>query len=56
MAPTPEFNRVVKRLGNHRLSQPQLRLLPNLGPEPVDENPVQSARALLKLPFLHAGS
>ena len=43
MAPTPELNRIVKLLGNHRLSQPQLRQLANLEPEPVDEGPVQSA-------------
>ena len=43
MAPTPELNRIVKRLGNHRLSQPQLRQLANLELEPVDEDPVQSA-------------
>ena len=43
MAPTPELNRIVKRLGNHRLSQPQLRQLANLELEPVDEGPVQSA-------------
>ena len=43
MAPTPELNRIVKRLGNHRLSQPQLRQLANLEPEPVDEDPDQSA-------------
>ena len=46
MAPTPEVNRIVKRLGNHRLSQPQLRLLANLEPEPGDEDPVQSARSI----------
>ena len=43
MAPTPELNRIVKLLGNHRLSQPQLRQLANLEPAPVDEYPVQSA-------------
>ena len=45
MAPTPELNRIVKRLGNHRPSQPQLRQLANLEPEPVDDDddPVQSA-------------
>ena len=43
MAPTPELNRIVKRLGNPRLSQPQLRQLANLEPEPVDEDPDQSA-------------
>ena len=35
MAPTPELNRIVKRLGNHRLSKPQLRQLANLELEPV---------------------
>ncbi len=34
---------IVKRLGNHRLSQPQLRQLANLEPEPAEEVPVQSA-------------
>ena len=44
MAPTPQLNRIVKRLGNHRLSQPQLRQLANLEPAPVDDDdPVQSA-------------
>ena len=43
MAPTPELNRTVKRLGNHRLSQPQLRQLASLEPALVDEDPVQSA-------------
>ena len=43
MAPTPELNRIVKRLGNHRLSQSQLRQLANLEPAPVDDDPVQPA-------------
>ena len=44
MAPTPELNRTVKRLGNHRPSQPQLRQLASLEPAPVDDDdPVQSA-------------
>ena len=43
MAPIPELSRIVKRLGNHRLSQSQLRQLANLEPEPVDDGPVQSA-------------
>ena len=48
MAPTPELNRIVKRLGNHRLSRPQLQQLANLEPAPVDDpvdddDPVQSA-------------
>ena len=44
MAPTSQLNRIVKRLGNHRPSQPQLRQLANLEPAPVDdEDPVQSA-------------
>ena len=43
MAPTPELNRIVKRLGSHRLSQSQLRQLANLEPAPVDDDPVQPA-------------
>ena len=44
MAPTPELNRIVKRLGNHRPSQHQLRQLANLEPALVDDDdPVQSA-------------
>ena len=43
MASTPELNRIVRRLGNRRLSQPQLRQLANLEPAPVDDDPVQSA-------------
>ena len=48
MAPTPELNRIVKLLGNHRLSQSQLRQLANLEPASVDDqvandDPVQSA-------------
>ncbi len=39
LAPTPEIGRIVKRLGNHRLSQPQLRHLTNLEPDPVAEEP-----------------
>ena len=39
LAPTPDISRVVKRLGNHRLSQPQLRHLANLEPDPVVEEP-----------------
>ncbi len=39
LAPTPEIGRIVKRLGNHRLSQPQLRHLANLEPDPVIEEP-----------------
>lgn len=38
LAPTPEIGRIVKRLGNHRLSQPQLRNLANLEPDPVAED------------------
>ena len=37
LAPTPELNRIVKLLGNHRLSQPQLRQLANLEPTSVDD-------------------
>ena len=39
LAPTPEIGRIVKRLGNHRLSQPQLRHLADLDPDPVAEEP-----------------
>ena len=39
LAPTPEIGRIVKRLGNHRLSQPQLQQLANLEPDPVVEEP-----------------
>ena len=39
LAPTPEIGRIVKRLGNHRISQPQLRQLANLEPDPVIEEP-----------------
>ena len=46
MAPTPELNRIVKRLGNHRLSQPQLLELANLEAEAVDEDPVQPASSI----------
>ena len=56
MAPTPELNRIVKRLGNHRLSQPQLRQLANLELESVDEGPVQSASSSAETALLHAGS
>ena len=35
LAPTPEISRIVKRLANHRLRQPQLRNLSNLEPDPV---------------------
>ena len=38
LAPTPEIGRIVKRLGNHRLSQPQLRNLANLEPDPIVED------------------
>ena len=40
LAPTPEIGRIVKRLGNHRISQPQLRQLANMEPDPVIEEPV----------------
>ena len=47
MAPPPALNRVVKLLGNHRLSQHQLRQLANLEPALVNDqvandDPVQS--------------
>lgn len=38
MASTPEIARIVKRLDNHRISQPQLRNLANLEPDPVVED------------------
>ena len=38
LAPTPEIGRIVKRLDNHRISQPQLRHLANIEPDPVDED------------------
>ena len=38
LAPTPEISRIVKRLANHRLSQPQLRNLANLEPDPIVED------------------
>ena len=40
LAPTPEIGRIVKRLGNHRISQTQLRNFANLEPDPVAEEPV----------------
>ena len=39
LAPTPEIGRIVKRLGNHRVSQTQLRNFVNLEPDPVVEEP-----------------
>ena len=39
LAPTPEISRIVKRLGNHRIGQPQFRELANLEPDPVVEEP-----------------
>ena len=39
LAPTPEIGRIVKRLGNHRISQPQFRELANLEPAPVFDDP-----------------
>ena len=38
LAPTPEISRIVKRLGDHRISQPQLRQLTNLNPIPSSKN------------------
>ena len=38
LAPTPEIGRIVKRLGNHRLSPSQLHNLANLEPDPVVED------------------
>ena len=46
LAPTPEIGRIVKRLGNHRLSQPQLRHLADLDPDPVAEEPVAEEPAV----------
>ena len=40
LAPTPEISRIVKRLGNHRVSQTQLRNFVNLEPDPVVEEAV----------------
>ncbi len=37
MGPIHELNRIVKRLSNHRFSQPHLRRPANLEPEPVDK-------------------
>ena len=50
--PTTELNRVVKRLGNHRLSQSQLRHLANLEPDPVadDDNHVVNGDSEPQLP------
>ena len=39
LAPTPEISRIAKRLGNHRVSQTQLRELANPEPDPVVEEP-----------------
>ncbi len=39
LAPTPEIGRIVKRLGNHHVSQTRLRELANLEPDPVVEEP-----------------
>ena len=39
LAPTPEIGRIVKRLGDHRLSQSQLRHLANLEPDLAVEEP-----------------
>ena len=39
LAPTPEIGRIVKRLGNHRVSQTQLRNLANLEPDSIVEEP-----------------
>ena len=39
LTPTPEISCIVKRLGNHRISQPQLRELANLEPDPIVEEP-----------------
>ena len=52
LAPTPEIGRIVKRLGNHRLSQPQLRNLANLEPDPIadDDNRVGDARGATQAP------
>ena len=52
LAPTPELNRIVKRQGNHRLSQSQLRHLANLEPDPVadDDNHVVNGDSEPQLP------
>ena len=44
MAPTPEIGRIVKRLGNYHLSQPQLRNLVHLEPDPSAEEPAVENR------------
>ena len=52
LAPTPEIGRIVKRLGNHRLSQPQLRNLANLEPDPIveDDDRVGNAGSEIQAP------
>ena len=40
LAPTPEIGRIVNRLGGHDISQPQLRQLATLEPDPVMEEPL----------------
>ena len=52
LAPNPEISRIVKRLGNHRLSQPQLRHLANPEPDPVveDDDQVDNGSAETALP------
>ena len=52
LAPSPEISRIVKRLGNHRLSQPQLRHLANLELDPVmeDDDQVVCSSAERSLP------
>ena len=52
LAPTPEIGRIVKRLGNHRLSQPQLRSLANLEPQPIVEDDHPGANAEYEPPVL----
>ena len=44
LAPTPEISRIVERLGNHHISQPQLRNLANLEPDPIAEEPAVENR------------
>ena len=50
LAPTPETGRIVKRLGNHRISQPQLRHLANLEADPVIEDDDHVANSESKNP------
>ena len=52
LAPSPEIGRIVKRQGNHRLSQPPLRHLTSSEPDPVveDDDQFVSSSAERSLP------